>query len=83
MFVKKTIATVIFGLNFAMMALFSIHISDEAAKSKPHDESTRPKEISGLPTLPSFFDEQHFLLYGEFDQVERRLLNRYITAYDG
>eukprot|EP00112_Aurelia_sp_Birch-Aquarium-sp1_P026789 Seg973.2 transcript_id=Seg973.2/GoldUCD/mRNA.D3Y31 product="DNA repair protein XRCC1" protein_id=Seg973.2/GoldUCD/D3Y31 len=55
----------------------------KATKSKAQEESARPKEVSGLPTLPSFFDDQHFLLYGEFDQIERRQLNRYITAYDG
>ena len=66
-----------------MMVLVLIFLSDKAAKSKVHEESARPKELSGLPTLPSFFSEQHFLLYGEFDQIERRQLNRYITAYDG
>lgn len=38
---------------------------------------------SGLPDLPDFFTDKHFFFYGDFDQVERRLLTRYIAAYDG
>lgn len=38
---------------------------------------------SGLPDLPDFFSDKHFFLYGTFSASERRLLRRYIAAYDG
>ncbi|KAL3856427.1 hypothetical protein ACJMK2_011189 [Sinanodonta woodiana] len=53
-------------------------------------EDTKKKEAgdddgsdSGLPELPDFFTEKHFFLYGDFKASERRLLNRYIAAYNG
>ena len=36
-----------------------------------------------LLNLPDFFSKMTFFLYGEFDSDERRMLSRYITAYDG
>ena len=47
------------------------------------------EEESGLTTkrnlmdLPNFFLKHHFLFYGTFDPNERKLLFRYITAYNG
>ena len=38
---------------------------------------------SGLPDLPDFFTDKKFFFYGKIDNKERRLLTRYITAYDG
>ncbi|KAL8625400.1 hypothetical protein ACOMHN_044543 [Nucella lapillus] len=38
---------------------------------------------SGLPDLPDFFADKHFFFYGSFDSAEKRLLTRYIAAYDG
>ncbi|XP_067673950.1 DNA repair protein XRCC1-like isoform X1 [Haliotis asinina] len=38
---------------------------------------------SGLPDLPDFLADKHFFLYGEIPAPERRLLVRYIAAYDG
>ena len=38
---------------------------------------------SGLPDLPDFFTDKKFFFYGKLDNKERRLLTRYITAYDG
>ena len=38
---------------------------------------------SGLPDLPDFFAEKHFFFYGDFAAPEKRLLTRYIAAYDG
>jgi len=35
------------------------------------------------PNLADFFEDKHFLLYGDFDEKERRQLRRYITAYGG
>lgn len=36
-----------------------------------------------LPELPDFFSHKHFMLYGEIESTTRRLLIRYITAYNG
>lgn len=36
-----------------------------------------------LPSLPDFFSHKHFMLYGEIDSKTRRLMIRYITAYNG
>ena len=36
-----------------------------------------------LPLLPDFFSHKHFMLYGEINAKTRRLLIRYITAYNG
>ncbi|XP_048772083.2 DNA repair protein XRCC1-like isoform X2 [Ostrea edulis] len=38
---------------------------------------------SGLPELPEYFTDKHFFLYGDYPTGERRLMTRYITAYDG
>ena len=38
---------------------------------------------SGFPDLPDFFAEKHFFFFGDFVAAERRLLTRYIAAYDG
>ncbi|ESO82175.1 hypothetical protein LOTGIDRAFT_176980, partial [Lottia gigantea] len=38
---------------------------------------------SGLPELPDFFTDKVFFLYGDFSETERRLMTRYITAYNG
>uniref|UniRef100_A0A8D0LAH8 X-ray repair cross complementing 1 n=1 Tax=Sphenodon punctatus TaxID=8508 RepID=A0A8D0LAH8_SPHPU len=36
-----------------------------------------------IPELPDFFVGKHFFLYGEFPSQERRLLNRFIMAFNG
>ena len=36
-----------------------------------------------LLNLPDFFSNKTFFLFGDFDSDERRMLIRYITAYDG
>ncbi|XP_032653242.1 DNA repair protein XRCC1 isoform X2 [Chelonoidis abingdonii] len=36
-----------------------------------------------IPVLPDFFVGKRFFLYGDFPSQERRLLNRYITAFNG
>ena len=38
---------------------------------------------SGLPDLPEFFSGKHFFFYGDFDSAQRRLLTRYVAAYNG
>ena len=36
-----------------------------------------------LPPLPDFFKRKKFLLFGNFDSDARRLLKRFIIAYNG
>ena len=52
-----------------------------AGKAESADEVISSSE--DLPLLPDFFSHKHFMLYGEIDGKTRRLLIRYITAYDG
>ncbi|XP_073179680.1 DNA repair protein XRCC1 isoform X1 [Lepidochelys kempii] len=49
------------------------------------DENTDVEEEPDqpIPELPDFFVGKRFFLYGEFPSQERRLLNRYITAFSG
>ncbi|XP_072836256.2 DNA repair protein XRCC1 isoform X1 [Pogona vitticeps] len=51
------------------------------------DENTDVEEQGEVdqpvPELPDLFEGKHFFLYGEFPPQERRLLNRYITAFNG
>ncbi|XP_066575573.1 DNA repair protein XRCC1 isoform X2 [Amia ocellicauda] len=49
------------------------------------DENTDVEEQQDLPIpqLPDFLTGKNFFLYGEFPKKERRLLNRYITAFNG
>ena len=57
--------------------LFFFYI-DEAESA---DDVTSGSE--DLPELPDFFSHKHFMLYGEIESTTRRLLIRYITAYNG
>ncbi|XP_077866648.1 DNA repair protein XRCC1-like [Saccoglossus kowalevskii] len=41
------------------------------------------KNGTDIPDLPDFFKRMHFFFYGTFSAQERRVLNRYIMAYDG
>ena len=52
-----------------------------AGKAESTDEVISSSE--DLPLLPDFFSHKHFMLYGEIDGKTRRLLIRYITAYNG
>ncbi|CAB4018310.1 Hypothetical predicted protein [Paramuricea clavata] len=54
------------------------------ANHKLEDKTTLTKSPTvDLINLPDFFSKMTFFLYGEFDSEERRMLIRYITAYDG
>ncbi|XP_076438303.1 DNA repair protein XRCC1-like isoform X2 [Babylonia areolata] len=63
------------------------------ADSTDEDEPSRNSAVamdtndddgdSGLPDLPDFFADKHFFFFGDFDGAEKRLLTRYIAAYDG
>ncbi|MFT7800502.1 D(2) dopamine receptor A-like [Arapaima gigas] len=49
------------------------------------DENTdaEAEEDKPIPELPDFLTGKHFFLYGKFPQNDRRLLLRYITAFNG
>lgn len=51
------------------------------------DENTDVEEKAEpdhpIPELPDLFGGKHFFLYGEFPSQERRLLIRFITAFNG
>nr|XP_022340749.1 DNA repair protein XRCC1-like [Crassostrea virginica] len=60
--------------------------SDPKPSTSQHSGALKTGEDSddsGLPELPDYFTDKHFFLYGDFPGSERRLLTRYITAYDG
>ena len=51
------------------------------------DEAESADDVSSgsedFPELPDFFSHKHFMLYGEIESTTRRMLIRYITAYNG
>ncbi|KAM3921905.1 DNA repair protein XRCC1 isoform 2-T2 [Leptodactylus fuscus] len=47
------------------------------------DVEEEPEVSLPIPELPDLFIGKHFFLYGEFPSTERRLLQRYITAFNG
>ena len=62
--------------------------ADSTDEDEPVQDSTTAMDTddegdSGLPDLPDFFSDKHFFFYGDFAAPERRLLTRYIAAYDG
>uniref|UniRef100_A0A8D0DLM7 DNA repair protein XRCC1 n=1 Tax=Salvator merianae TaxID=96440 RepID=A0A8D0DLM7_SALMN len=52
--------------------------TDENTDIEEKEEPDQP-----IPELPDIFKGKHFFLYGEFPFKERRLLNRYIIAFNG
>ena len=55
--------------------------STDVESNEETEEDSKTKK--SLLDLPNFFSKCHFLLYGNFEPAKRRLLTRYITAYDG
>lgn len=53
--------------------------SNQSGANKTGEDS----DDSGVPDLPDYFTDKRFFLYGDFPSGERRLLTRYITAYNG
>ncbi|XP_015677866.1 DNA repair protein XRCC1 [Protobothrops mucrosquamatus] len=47
------------------------------------DVEEQPEPDQPIPELPDLFVGKCFFLYGEFPSQERRLLNRYIIAFNG
>lgn len=56
---------------------------DTTKKGKAESADEVTSDSGDLPPLPDFFSHKHFMLYGEIDDKTRRLLIRYITAYNG
>ncbi|XP_074633138.1 DNA repair protein XRCC1-like [Acropora palmata] len=56
---------------------------EEEARKKESADDVSSGSDGELPLLPDFFSHKHFLLYGEIGAKTRRLLIRYITAYNG
>ena len=62
--------------------------NDSTDEDEPNDvtiamETEENGSDSGFPDLPDFFSGKNFFFYGDFGAHERRLLVRYIAAYDG
>ncbi|XP_034030032.1 DNA repair protein XRCC1 isoform X2 [Thalassophryne amazonica] len=60
-------------------------VKDEDPYGGSTDENTdaEAEEDHPLPELPNFLTGKHFFLYGKFPNNDRRLLVRYIVAFDG
>ncbi|KAK3084243.1 hypothetical protein FSP39_010617 [Pinctada imbricata] len=58
-------------------------MAGKPSSSSTNEDKANHSDDSGLPELPDYFSDKHFFLYGDFPSAERRLLTRYITAYDG
>ncbi|MGH0160249.1 UNVERIFIED_CONTAM: hypothetical protein FKN15_048660 [Acipenser sinensis] len=57
---------------------------DPYAGSTDENTDTEEPELDlPIPELPDFLTGKHFFLYGEFPKNERRMLIRYITAFNG
>ncbi|XP_015749133.1 PREDICTED: DNA repair protein XRCC1-like [Acropora digitifera] len=56
---------------------------EEEARKKESADDVSSGSDGELPVLPDFFSHKHFMLYGEIGAKTRRLLIRYITAYNG
>lgn len=66
----------------------TMHVSsDSGSDTEPMADDTTPSTVpppAPPPTpLPSFFEGMHFVLLGSFSVQQKRLMNRYITAYNG
>lgn len=51
--------------------------------TRDKEQSSSSNKLKDLKDLPEFFSKFHFLLYGNFSTNDRKLLTRYITAYNG
>lgn len=60
-------------------------VKDEDPYGGSTDENTdaEAEEDHPIPELPDFLSGKHFFLYGKFPNNERRLLLRYIVAFNG
>ncbi|KAK6990048.1 DNA repair protein XRCC1-like isoform X1 [Biomphalaria glabrata] len=56
---------------------------DESTQNNSTAHNIDDNIDSGLPDLPDFFTDKVFFFYGEMEAAEKRLLTRYIAAYNG
>ncbi|XP_077576830.1 DNA repair protein XRCC1 [Stigmatopora nigra] len=56
---------------------------DPYAGSTDENTDAEPEQDYPIPDLPEYFNGKHFFLYGKFPNNERRLLTRYIAAFNG
>jgi uncharacterized OsmC-like protein len=54
-----------------------------AVETDEKDASVDVDEEEEFEALPDLFKDQHFLLYGDFDDAVRRRIVKYIIAYNG
>ncbi|XP_072249893.1 DNA repair protein XRCC1 [Leuresthes tenuis] len=66
-------------------ALKKTAVKEEDPYGGSTDENTdaEAEEDHPIPELPDFLSRKHFFLYGKFPNNERRLLLRYIVAFNG
>ncbi|XP_061145942.1 DNA repair protein XRCC1 [Syngnathus typhle] len=56
---------------------------DPYAGSTDENTDAEQEQDHPIPELPDYLNGKHFFLYGKFPNNERRLLTRYITAFNG
>ncbi|XP_077384204.1 DNA repair protein XRCC1 [Festucalex cinctus] len=56
---------------------------DPYAGSTDENTDAEQEQDHPIPDLPDYLNGKHFFLYGKFPNNERRLLTRYITAFNG
>ncbi|XP_077455771.1 DNA repair protein XRCC1 [Stigmatopora argus] len=56
---------------------------DPYAGSTDENTDAEPEQDYPIPDLPEYLNGKHFFLYGKFPNNERRLLTRYIAAFNG
>ncbi|XP_015228403.1 PREDICTED: DNA repair protein XRCC1 [Cyprinodon variegatus] len=61
----------------------SVKEEDPYGGSTDENTDAEAEEDYPIPELPDFLKGKHFLLYGKFPNNERRLLLRYIVAFNG
>ena len=64
------------------LSLFNFVVG-KVVSSSAEDECKPKANRPDLPPLPDYFNREKFLIFGDFEPVERRRLLRYITAYNG
>lgn len=56
---------------------------DDPYDAATDDEDSTVTNGDTLPELPNFFQAKKFFIYGKLPSSDRRVLKRYIVAYDG
>ncbi|XP_049902718.1 DNA repair protein XRCC1 isoform X2 [Epinephelus moara] len=61
----------------------TVNQEDPYGGSTDENTDAEAEEDHSIPELPDFLKGKHFFLYGKFPNNERRLLLRYIVAFNG